>query len=61
MGGSPHRELTFRGQTKTLTEWAKQFKIKPRTLKNRLNMGWSVTKALTWPVTTRRRSRSRPG
>lgn len=44
-----HR-YTYRGQSKTMGEWAEQFKIKPYTLKYRLKSGWSIEKALETPV-----------
>jgi len=41
---------TYGGQSKTLGEWAEQFKIKPYTLKARLKHGWSIDRALETPV-----------
>ena len=41
---------TFQGQTKTATEWAKQYNINPSTLHKRLNAGWDIQTALTTPV-----------
>lgn len=57
MSGSPPTQLTFQGKTQTLNEWAAHFRMKPRTLKNRLNMGWTLRKSLTWPVKTRQREK----
>lgn len=43
--------LTFKGETKTLTEWADITGIKKWVLSDRINkLGWSVEKALTTPV-----------
>lgn len=40
-------KITFNGQTKNLSQWAKQFGLKPTTIKARLQKGWSVEEALT--------------
>ena len=42
--------VTFKGQTKPLTEWAKELGINHSTLSWRLNKGWSTEKALTVPA-----------
>lgn len=43
--------LTFKGQTKTLTQWAETVGLKPQTLAARLRVfGWTVEKALTQPL-----------
>lgn len=43
--------ITFRGETKTVGDWAKYLDIKLSTLTNRLNMlGWSVEDAFTTVV-----------
>ena len=49
-----HR-LTWNGETKTVTEWAEIVGIKKTTIKERLNAGWPVGKALTEPVRQRTR------
>ena len=49
-----HR-LTWNGETKTVTEWAEIVGIKKTTIKERLNAGWPVEKALTEPVRQRTR------
>lgn len=41
--------ITFRGQTKTLSEWADEAGIQRLTLLMRLRRGWSIEKALTTP------------
>jgi hypothetical protein len=49
------RFLTYKGETKPLRIWAKQFGIKPSTLRGRLDiMGWSVDKALETAVQVHR-------
>lgn len=45
-----NRLITYKGQTKTATEWAEQFHINRDTLTMRLKAGWSVEKALETPV-----------
>lgn len=43
--------LTFRGQTKPLTDWATGMGLSPGTLRARLVRGWSVEVALTHRLT----------
>ena len=42
--------VTYKGQTKTLSEWAEEFQINRYTLYKRIQAGWSVEKALETPV-----------
>lgn len=42
--------ITYKGQTKTVTEWAEQFHINRYTLTMRLKAGWSVEAALEIPA-----------
>jgi len=50
-----NRILIFRGESKPLVEWAEIFRIKRSVVSLRLNqLGWSIEKALTTPVQTRR-------
>jgi hypothetical protein len=43
--------ITFREETKTITEWAEEAGIKQRTLWQRINIyNWDVEKAITTPV-----------
>ena len=44
------RTIRFRKQTKHLNEWAEQYGLEPATLRDRLNSGWSMKKALTTPA-----------
>lgn len=41
--------LTFRGETKTLTRWARELGIRATTLLDRLDRGWPVEEAVTRP------------
>lgn len=52
------RKFTFNGKTLYLSEWADEFKIKYGTLDGRLRKGWSIEKALTFPVKTRGKRKS---
>lgn len=55
---STNRMLTYKGQTKCLTEWAESKGMNPNTLATRLDkQGFSLEKAITAPV---RRHRGRP-
>ena len=47
---STNRKLTFRGETKTLSEWADIVDISYDTLKRRVYYGWSTERILTTPV-----------
>lgn len=38
--------ITYKGQSKTVTQWAEERGINPRTVFTRLNRGWSVERAL---------------
>lgn len=42
--------VEFRGQSKTLVEWAHEFGIKPVTLRTRVSYGWPIEKCLLTPV-----------
>jgi hypothetical protein len=42
-----NRVITFGGFTGTITQWAEQLGINPRTLNNRINRGWPLERALT--------------
>jgi hypothetical protein len=44
------RFITYNGKTMTLSQWAEYIGIDERTLYKRFSMGWSVEKALTYPV-----------
>lgn len=46
--------ITYKNETKTLSEWAEQFHIDHRTILRRLELGWSVEEALETPVGERR-------
>lgn len=45
-----NRFLTFAGQTKTMSQWAKEFGLKRETIRDRIKRGWSVEKAITTPI-----------
>lgn len=44
-----NRLETHNGQTKCLSEWAEIFGMTPDVLRGRLNRGWDIEKALTFP------------
>lgn len=52
------RRLTFKGKTKSVTEWAKSTGISRTTLFKRLDMGWDVEKTLTSRVRRQRNNSS---
>jgi hypothetical protein len=45
-----NNNLTFKGETKTVAEWAEVTGIRDSTLRTRLSLGWSVERTLTTPV-----------
>ncbi|MDE4173664.1 hypothetical protein PXK01_05830 [Phaeobacter sp. PT47_59] len=51
--------LTYDGEERNLSEWARVTGIPYSTLNNRIRKGWSVERALTQPV--RKMSKGRPG
>jgi hypothetical protein len=51
-----HR-LTLNGKTQSLIEWQEETGIHWATIKARLDTGWSVERALTEPVNTKKRNR----
>lgn len=50
------RDLTFRGHTRSVPDWADHLGISVVGLKNRLRRGWSVERALTQTVQKKSRS-----
>lgn len=42
--------LTFRGETHSISEWAKRTGLKHPTIRERIHAGWSVEDALTAPL-----------
>lgn len=43
---SSNRLITYRGETKTVSQWAKEYNIIPQTLYSRLSRGWSISRAI---------------
>ena len=43
-------ELTFRGETRIISDWAHELKMKPAVISKRLAAGWSVERTLSEPV-----------
>ena len=41
--------LSYRGKTRCLSEWEERYHLPPRTIANRLRLGWSTSKAITTP------------
>lgn len=54
---SSNRAVTFRGKTKTVSEWARSTGIKYRVLLARLDSNWSVPRALTTPTKTYKKTK----
>lgn len=46
--------LTYDNKTKALTEWAREYNMRPVTLRQRIYSGWSVERAITTPVQTKK-------
>lgn len=50
----PARKLTLRGQTRSLKEWCRFFKLSVETVRSRIDvLGWDAEKALTTPADSR--------
>lgn len=49
--------ITYKGQTKTLSGWAKHFGIGREVLANRLRRGWNWERAINRPVKKRHRKK----
>lgn len=45
-----NRLITYNGETRNITEWTEFMRFPKYLLKNRLDYGWSIEKALTTPV-----------
>lgn len=45
-----NRRFEYAGETLTLAEWAERFDIRSNTLKERLNLDWTIEESLTIPV-----------
>lgn len=46
-----NKNITYKGITKTIAEWARHLGISPITIRSRLRNGWSTDKSLESPVT----------
>lgn len=53
-----NRRYTFSGRTQVLSDWAKEYEMNVATLRNRLEKGWNIEKALTTPISTSRRNKN---
>jgi hypothetical protein len=42
--------LTYKGETKTVSEWAKHLGFDPKVLYSRIKRGWSTERALETPT-----------
>lgn len=50
--GDYNRKITYKGETKTLSQWSKSIGIRRVTLRARLDIcNWTVEKAFTTPIT----------
>jgi hypothetical protein len=54
-----NRRITFGGQTLTVQEWSEKTGILSCTIRARIDSGWSVKRALTFPVDKRKGPRRR--
>lgn len=44
------KNITYKGETHNVQEWAEKLNIAPSTLRARFNKGWSIERALTEPI-----------
>lgn len=49
-----NRLITYKGQTKTLAEWSDLTGINYKTLSERIDNGWTISKAMTEPINSTR-------
>lgn len=54
---SSNRILEHDGKKLNIAQWGELLSLNRRTISNRLRMGWGVSRALTTPVNTRRKSK----
>lgn len=54
-----NRYITFRGETKTVAQWADALSIPVGILRSRLDRGWDVVDAMTRPVISRAAKQAR--
>jgi hypothetical protein len=47
---SENRPITYKGETKTVAQWAKLQHLSPTRILTRLHTGWSISKTLTTPA-----------
>lgn len=47
------RRITFMGETRSLSQWARQYGLRPHTLRARLESDWGMEKALNTPKRAR--------
>lgn len=52
-----NKVFTIGGKTKTVAQWAEQYGIDRYTVYNRLRLGWSIERALTEPIDTKKISK----
>ena len=45
-----NRKITYNGETKTLSQWSREYNINIVTLSDRLKRGWTLEQALTIPT-----------
>jgi len=45
-----NRYIDYKGESKSIAEWARELNINWATLKNRIDNGWSIEKAFNTPV-----------
>lgn len=50
---SDNHYITFNGETKTISDWARCLNVKKTTLIHRLNRGWDEERTLTQPIAKR--------
>ncbi len=55
---NPPRMIEYNGQSKTISEWGKEYNIDPAIIRTRLYSGWAVDRAITTPKMFRKSIRS---
>jgi hypothetical protein len=46
--------VTYNGRTQSIAQWARECGLRYRTLYHRINRGWELERALTWPAKSKK-------
>lgn len=58
-GRHPKKELTFKGETKFISDWAYQFGLTVNQVNNRLKIGWPLERVFSEPISEKKQKQGR--